>query len=50
MGEELIPLFHRVLTMDALALASPIYTMGITAEMKGFPQPWHSTFGTEVTS
>jgi multimeric flavodoxin WrbA len=34
--DELIPLFDRILIMDALALASPIYTMGITAEMKGF--------------
>jgi multimeric flavodoxin WrbA len=35
-GDDLIPLFERILTVDALALASPIYTMGITAEMKGF--------------
>jgi len=34
--DELVPLFDRVLAVDALALASPIYTMGITAEMKGF--------------
>ena len=34
--DDLIPLFDRILTTDALALASPIYTMGITAEMKGF--------------
>jgi multimeric flavodoxin WrbA len=34
--DDLIPLFDRILTMDAIALASPIYTMGITAEMKGF--------------
>jgi len=34
--DDLIPLFDRILAMDALALASPIYTMGITAEMKGF--------------
>jgi multimeric flavodoxin WrbA len=34
--DDLIPLFDRILTMDALSLASPIYTMGITAEMKGF--------------
>jgi multimeric flavodoxin WrbA len=34
--DDLIPLFDRILSMDALALASPIYTMGITAEMKGF--------------
>jgi multimeric flavodoxin WrbA len=35
-GDDLIPLFDRILSMDVLALASPIYTMGITAEMKGF--------------
>jgi multimeric flavodoxin WrbA len=34
--DDLIPLFDRILAMDILALASPIYTMGITAEMKGF--------------
>jgi multimeric flavodoxin WrbA len=34
--DDLIPLFDRILSMDAMALASPIYTMGITAEMKGF--------------
>jgi multimeric flavodoxin WrbA len=34
--DDLIPLFDRILSIDALALASPIYTMGITAEMKGF--------------
>jgi multimeric flavodoxin WrbA len=34
--DDLIPLFDRILSMDAIALASPIYTMGITAEMKGF--------------
>ena len=34
--DDLIPLFDRILTVDVLALASPIYTMGITAEMKGF--------------
>ena len=34
--DDLNPLFDRILSMDVLALASPIYTMGITAEMKGF--------------
>jgi len=34
--DDLVPLFDRILAVDALALASPIYTMGITAEMKGF--------------
>jgi multimeric flavodoxin WrbA len=35
-GDPLIPLFDRILATDIVALASPIYTMGITAEMKGF--------------
>jgi multimeric flavodoxin WrbA len=34
--DALIPLFDRILATDVVALASPIYTMGITAEMKGF--------------
>jgi multimeric flavodoxin WrbA len=34
--DALIPLFDRILATDIVALASPIYTMGITAEMKGF--------------
>ena len=34
--DELIPLFDEIFSVDVLALASPIYTMGITAEMKGF--------------
>jgi multimeric flavodoxin WrbA len=34
--DPLIPLFDRMLGTDIVALASPIYTMGITAEMKGF--------------
>jgi len=34
--DPLIPLFDRILGTDVVALASPIYTMGITAEMKGF--------------
>jgi multimeric flavodoxin WrbA len=34
--DPLIPLFDRILVTDVVALASPIYTMGITAEMKGF--------------
>jgi multimeric flavodoxin WrbA len=33
--DDLSPLFDRILSADCLALASPIYTMGITAEMKG---------------
>lgn len=34
--DPLIPLFDRILATDIVVLASPIYTMGITAEMKGF--------------
>ena len=34
--DALIPLYDRILATDVVALASPIYTMGITAEMKGF--------------
>jgi multimeric flavodoxin WrbA len=34
--DALTPLFERIVAADCLALASPIYTMGITAEMKGF--------------
>ncbi|MDD1657737.1 MAG: flavodoxin family protein [Methanomicrobiales archaeon] len=33
--DELTPLFGRIAEADCLALASPIYTMGITAELKG---------------
>ncbi len=33
--DQAIPLFDRIFTMDCLAVASPIYSMGITAEMKG---------------
>ena len=29
-------LYERILASDCLAVASPIYTMGITAELKGF--------------
>lgn len=29
------PLFDRILAVDCLAVASPIYSMGITAELKG---------------
>jgi multimeric flavodoxin WrbA len=39
-GECVVPddlplLFDRILEMDCLAVASPIYSMGITAELKG---------------
>jgi multimeric flavodoxin WrbA len=33
--DQAIPLFNRILTVDCLAVASPIYSMGITAELKG---------------
>jgi len=33
--DQAIPLFDRILMMDCLAAASPIYSMGITAELKG---------------
>ncbi|NTU99911.1 MAG: flavodoxin family protein [Methanoregulaceae archaeon] len=33
--DQAIPLFDRILTMDCLVVASPIYSMGITAELKG---------------
>ena len=34
--DDAIVLFEKVLKCDCLAIASPIYTMGITAELKGF--------------
>lgn len=34
--DDFTPLHHRVLEVDIIALASPIYSMGITAEMKSF--------------
>lgn len=33
--DDAIPLFDRILDTDCLAVASPIYSMGITAELKG---------------
>ncbi len=33
--DQAIPLFETIFTMDCLAVASPIYSMGITAELKG---------------
>jgi multimeric flavodoxin WrbA len=33
--DDLTPLFDRIASADCLVLASPIYTMGITAELKG---------------
>jgi len=34
--DDAITLFEKVLKADCIAIASPIYTMGITAELKGF--------------
>jgi len=34
-SDDAIPLFERILSSDCLAVASPIYSMGITAELKG---------------
>lgn len=33
--DQAIPLFDRIMKVDCLAVASPIYSMGITAELKG---------------
>jgi len=33
--DDAIPLFDRILSVDCLAVSSPIYSMGITAELKG---------------
>ena len=33
--DEALPLFDRILMADCIAVASPIYSMGITAELKG---------------
>jgi multimeric flavodoxin WrbA len=33
--DQAITLFNRIFTVDCLAVASPIYSMGITAELKG---------------
>ncbi len=33
--DDAITLFDRIFTVDCLAVSSPIYTMGITAELKG---------------
>jgi len=35
-NDDAIILYEKILTSDCLAIASPIYTMGITAELKGF--------------
>ncbi|MDI9633411.1 MAG: flavodoxin family protein [Methanolinea sp.] len=35
LADDAIPLFERILASDCLAVASPIYSMGITAELKG---------------
>jgi len=33
--DDAISLFDKILAVDCIAIASPIYTMGITAELKG---------------
>ena len=35
-NDDAIDLYEKILASDCLAVASPIYTMGITAELKGF--------------
>ena len=35
MRDEAVSLLEQVLSVDCLAVASPIYSMGITAELKG---------------
>ncbi len=35
MQDDAITLFNKILEVDVLAVASPIYSMGITAELKG---------------
>lgn len=34
--DDAVILYEKILAADCLAVASPIYTMGITAELKGF--------------
>ncbi len=34
--DDVIVLYEKILAADCIAVASPIYTMGITAELKGF--------------
>ena len=35
-NDDAVILYDKILASDCLAVASPIYTMGITAELKGF--------------
>jgi multimeric flavodoxin WrbA len=35
-ADDAIILYERIMASDGIAVASPIYTMGITAELKGF--------------
>lgn len=35
-NDDAVTLYEKILASDCLAVASPIYTMGITAELKGF--------------
>jgi len=34
--DDAIPLFEKMMAADCVAVASPIYSMGITAQLKGF--------------
>jgi len=34
--DDAIGLYEKIMAVDCIAVASPIYTMGITAELKGF--------------
>jgi multimeric flavodoxin WrbA len=34
--DDALPLFERMMAADCVAVASPIYSMGITAQLKGF--------------
>jgi len=36
LDDDIHPVFERMLTADCLAISSPIYTMGITTELKSF--------------
>lgn len=36
LDDDIHPLFTRMLTADCIAVSSPIYSMGITAELKSF--------------
>ena len=46
--DEAPALYDRILAADCVAIASPIYSMGITAQLKGFIDRAHVPLGTEV--